>query len=128
MSGDLLRMAREDFEELSSTGGFEEDIIITNPLNLQTASFKNFHTKHHLAIDTDGNPYNSQSAHICVLRKELDNQSYIYINPKTNKIDFRGHRVTVKDSFELKTYVVNEFLPNETLGFIILILGDFKST
>jgi len=127
MSGDLLKAARNDYANISSSGGFEEDIEMISPNGGLTISFKNLHSKHHLRFDSDGNAINSMTAHVSVSRKLLDDLNYPYKNSK-GKPDFEGHIVNVSDSAEIKKYVVTEFLPSETFGVFVLILGNCKNT
>jgi len=125
MSGNLLKSARLDYKNITSFGGFEEDIEMITPDGSVSISFKNLHAKHHLKFDTEGNPINAMTAHVSVIRAFLDESNYPYKNSK-GKPDFEGHSVNVSDSVEVKNYTVTEFLPSETFGVFILILGNKK--
>ncbi len=40
-------------------------------------------------------------------------------------IDFRRHKVTMNDATRTGVYMVQSWIPNENLGIISLVLGDF---
>lgn len=123
MSGKLLKAARRDLRNFTSTGGFEEDIEMINPDGSVIINFKNLHTKHHLKFDSEGNTINSMTASITVLDSVLIELNYPYRNSK-GKVDFKGHKVNVSDSVSVRKYVVNEFIPSDTFGMYKLILGN----
>ena len=127
MSGKLLEAARKDALKFISSGGFEEDIILTHPSGLPVLNLKGLHSKHWIGFDSDGNQINSKNAHILISEEVLTLNGYITRNLRTNNIDLEKHRVTVKDSTLIeKEYVIQECYPSETFGLIVCILGDFK--
>lgn len=128
MSGKLLELARRDIAKIVQSGGFEEDIIISNPFTGQSIIVKGLHSKHWISYDTDGNPFNSKNAHISIPESVLNVQGFSTRNAKTQNVDMRMYQIAVKDSTGiLKTYVINECFPSETTGLIVCILGDLKN-
>lgn len=125
MAGSLLEQARKDAMNIINSGGFEEDITLTNPQGL-SLEIKGLHSKHWLAQDTDGNLVNGKNAHITISEQVLNSNNYKTRN-QTGNIDLRNHIVLVKDSTGIpKKYIINECFPSETFGLIVCILGDYK--
>jgi hypothetical protein len=125
MSGSLLTKARNDARKILK-GGFSEDITLTTPDDSLSIETKGLATKHHINFDTDGLAVNSKNAHIC-----LDESNLIELNDTTRnanqEIDLLNHKVSVKDSTNIvKNYVITETFPDETLGLIVCILGDYE--
>jgi hypothetical protein len=56
----------------------------------------------------------------------LTDQNYP-VRSSSGIVNLAGHKVTVADSTGASvTYVVREWMPDETIGLILMILGDFK--
>lgn len=126
MSGSIFELAKRDAKHFLQKGGFEENIVLTTPSGDKSLSLTGFATKHHINFDTDGLPVNGKNAHVTVDEKYLVDNGYPVRNAKS-EITLLKHKVSVPDSSGLvKNYVVKENFPDETLGLIVLILGDFK--
>jgi hypothetical protein len=126
MSGSLLLQARKDAHSIITSGGFEEDIVLTNTSGF-LVNIKGLHTKHWISYDTDGVPMNSKSAHICINEQELNALGYVTRDARTGNVNMQNHKVEVKDATGIvKTYIINETFPSETFGLIVCILGDLK--
>lgn len=125
MAGSLLQDAKIQSKNYITNGGFESDITITTPDDAMSLNTTGFATKHHINFDTDGAPINAKNAHICISEQVLSDAGYpVRVN---EEVYLAGHRVTVKDSSGIaKNYVIKENFPNETLGLIVCILGDFE--
>ena len=127
MSGNLLNKARRDSKKYVTKGGFQEDILLETTNGLTTLETKGFVSKHWINFDTDGSSVNSKNAHICLDEDELILGSYPIRN-SDNEVSLMNHRVTTKDSTGVeKKYVIKEWFPDETLGLIVCILGDYES-
>lgn len=121
---DLARRDTQDITENSDTG-FAVEITLTAPTG-EVAVINGLHTKHHLAIDTDGNQVHSKNAHISFSEYSLDGLDYPLRNSK-GEVDLTNHKVFVKDSTGLqKKYVIRERFPDETVGLIVCILAVLK--
>lgn len=127
MSGKILSAARKDFRKIASSGGFEEAMTLKNPDGSVFLIFKNLHVGHNMAFDTDGARLSSESISIGIDMLLLDSVGYPYINPKTLKPDFKGHKVEAPDyTGIIQKYVINEWYPNKTFGYMNCILGHSK--
>lgn len=125
MSGDILRAARLDSKAYVTQGGFEEDITLKTPNGLITVQTTGFASKHHISFDSDGTTVNAKNAHICVDEAALVALNYpVRVN---EEVALRNHRVSYPDnSGVVKHYIVKENFPDETLGLIVCVLGDFE--
>lgn len=127
MSGKLLEAARRDIAKITQSGGFEEDILISNPSNGFIIPIKGLHSKHWIGFDENGNQINSKNAHVSFMELSLTLNGVQTRNTKTGNVDLEGFRVSVKDSSGvLKNYIVIQSFPSETTGLIVCILGDYK--
>lgn len=92
----------------------------------ETASITGHHTKHHLQVDIGGLPVNGTNIHVTVSEKLLTDLNYPVRNANSEVALYR-HRVSAKDSTgTIRHYVVREQYPNETVGVIVLILGEYQ--
>lgn len=125
MPGALLLSARADAKKYITEGGFESDITITTPSGDITLETTGWAPKHHISFDTDGTPINAKNVHICLDEDKLiEGGIPVRIN---EEVFLKDYRITVKDSSGIdKKYVVKENFPDETLGLIVCILGDFE--
>lgn len=126
MSGNLFQLAKRDAKFFVSNGGFEEDIELVTPSKDKSLKLTGFATKHHINFDSDGNPINSKNVHICIDESVLVANGYPCRNAK-GEVFLKNHNVSFVDSSGIvKTYVVRENFPDETLGLIVCVLGDLK--
>lgn len=124
MSGDLLKKARRDARRFMK-GGFSEPIGLITPDGATRADTFGLASKHFINFDTDGLPVNSKNAHICLDESDLVEKGYSARN-LTGEISLINHKIEVKDSTGvIKNYVIQETFPDETLGLIVCILGDY---
>lgn len=126
MSGSILQRARLDAKRYVTSGGFEETMTLTPVVGLPL-TFTGYATKHWISLDSNGLPVNGKNAHVCVDESILIANNYPYRNAK-GEVMLKRHKVDVQDSTGIvKNYVVDEQYPDETLGLIVLILGDYKT-
>lgn len=120
----LLEMARQDLKDITSNlNDFSVPATFVAPGG-ETITINVLHTKHHLKIDTDGNPVNSKNAHISFSESNMIGYT---VRNVSGEVNLKGHRVTVKDSTGVdKQYMIRQWFPDETLGLIVCILGDFE--
>lgn len=127
MSGSILQAAKADAKKYITSGGFEQALTLSTPSGDMTLEITGLATKHHLSFDTDGLPTNAKNVHVCIDEQQLKDLGYPVRNAN-EEVFLRDHKVSFKDSSGvLKNYVVKENQPDETLGLIILILGDWAS-
>lgn len=105
--------------------GFGVEIKLIAPTG-EEADVAGLHTKHAQGFDPEtGRPVSSKNAHVSVTEIQLMEAYYPYRNQK-GEVKMRDHKVEVKDSTGLtKQYKVNDAMPDETLGVIVMILGDY---
>lgn len=126
MAGSLLERARKDALRFSSQGGFETSVTFTPPTG-DAVTADALAMKHHIGVDTDGQLMHSLNARITVSEKLLTDEGYTTRNGN-NEVSMRGHKVAWEDaSGESKTYKITENWPDESLGTITLILGDYAA-
>lgn len=121
----LLDDARALWQEKSSDlSDFGVVLSFTAPTE-ETATVNGLHTKHHQAFDFEGRRVNSKNAHVSVSEKLLTDLSYPVRDSK-GEVNLKGHLISCKDSTgETKNYVAREWYQNETLGVIVIVLGDY---
>ena len=127
MSGSIFQAMKADAKKIITAGGFEVDINLSTPSGDMTLQITGLASKHHLSFDSDGSTMSSKNAHCCVSEEALSAENYPVRNA-SQEIDLKKHKVSFKDSSGVvKTYMVKDHYPNETLGLITLILGDWHS-
>jgi hypothetical protein len=123
----LKDLARIDWKKITgSKSQWADDITLTSP-TLQTALITNLHTKHYLSVNELGVLVNGKNAHVSFSESQVTDANPLYVlrNAK-GEVHMAGHKVTVKDSTGLdKTYVIQQWHQNETLGVIVCILGAY---
>jgi len=121
----FLDQVKADIEQITGDAdGMTRSLFMQAPTG-ETATITGLHTKHHLSVDTDGNNVNGKNAHISFSEKYLTDLSYPVRN-SAGEVNLRDHKVTVLDSTGNDwTYSINEWYPDETIGLIVCILGDF---
>lgn len=130
----LLDQIKLDIEQITSNS--EEYAIsatFTNPAGTETATVNVIHSKHHLGVDTDGNRINVKNAHIAFAENNLSAAGLASmgtpytIRNAAQEVALTDHRVMVADSTGVvKNYIIRESYPDEMVGLIVCILGDFE--
>lgn len=127
----LIERAKQDAKTFTTnTNDFGVSITLTRPASVGvlevSATVTGYHTKHHTSWDPEsGEVIDGKRAHITVSEVELDGFSYPVRNAN-QEVAMIGHRVAVADSTGVaKNYIVRQTFPDETLGIIVMILGDF---
>lgn len=123
----LIDIINRDIRKITTNlNGFGVAIKVTTPDNVTSVDIVGLHTKHHLGIDTEGNQVNTKNAHIAISEQVLIDLAYPVRN-LSNEVDLKGHKIIVKDSTgSNRNYVIREWFPDETIGLIVCILGDYK--
>lgn len=123
----LMEQAQADTEAITGNlNDFAKVMTFVSPTPPgQTAIVNGLHTKHHLGLDTDGNEINAKDAHVDVSEKAFIDAGYT-VRDSNGEVNLKGHKVTVKDSTGIdKTYIISEWYQNESIGLIVIKLGDF---
>ena len=121
----LLDIAKADIQTITSnTAEFGISVTLTAP-NGVTVTVDAYHAKHHTTVSLEGKIVNGQMAHIAVSEALL--VSPYPVRNSEDEVDMVEHLVDVKDSTGVvKNYIIKEVFPDEAIGLIVLILGDFK--
>lgn len=101
----------------------------------ETETINGLHTRHFIAIEQrEGNfsqqygtlstRANTRNAHISFSELLLSETGYpVRID---NEVNLKGHKCKARDnSGLLRTYVIMEWYPDETIGLIVCILNDY---
>lgn len=125
----VFERAKNDYQRFSSDltlGG--TNITLTKPDGLTSVDIVGLATKHHIGIDTEGNLVNVKNVHISFAEQLVVDASFSIRN-SNDEVYLKGYRATYNDSRGTsKTYVIREWMPDETLGVILCILGDYKAS
>lgn len=124
--GSLIELAKRDAKRFVTSGGFEEPLTITTPDNMMSLTITGWATKHHISFDTDGNQVNTKNVHVTLNEDLLVSLGYPVRNSR-GEVSLLKHLISFADSSKvIKNYVVRENYPDEVLGLIVLILGDYN--
>jgi hypothetical protein len=123
---DLTAQAIADIAFITSnTNDFGVPVTFTaptSPLTIRTVGAQT--TKHHTDFDELGNVVNTKKASVSVSEIVLNAAGYP-VRTSAGLVDFNGHLVSWKDSNGTTfQYTVDEWLPDEKVGNIVLILGE----
>ena len=123
----LIETANQAIRRITTdTAGFGVAIQLIAP-DTTTLDTAGTHAKHHLSYDSEGNRVNYKNAHISVSEDEFIDSGYPY-RDSNNEVNLQGHRCIVKDSTRQDVeYAIREWYPDETIGLIVMILGDYAS-
>lgn len=96
----------------------------------QVANVYGIHTKHNQKEDRDtGMIVNAKNATSSISEAVILEANPIYpVRNDNGEVFMVGHKINVADSTGgIKNYVVEQNIPDETVGLITLVLGDYKS-
>lgn len=126
MNGRLFELVKKDAKRFINSQGYQVDIEMTTPDNTQTINISGWAVKHHVSFDSDGNQVNTKTVRATVDESVLSSLAYP-VRTLKGEIRLINHIVSFKDSSgELKSYIVRENFPDENLGIIVMLLGDYK--
>lgn len=124
----ILERAKADIERITGNQNeWGQPIVFIAPTG-ETVSVIGLVTKHHLGVDAELQKWvNTKNAHISVSEKYLTDLSYPLRNANGD-VDLKDHKVQVSDSTGA-TYTsrIDQWFPDETIGLITCILGDWSS-
>lgn len=118
----LLEQAKQDIQDITSNlDEFGVEMTFTAPTG-ETATIAGLHKKVRHPFDTEGNLVDTTTAVVSFSEALLTEQAYPV---RTNgKVDLQNHTIAVKDSTDTtKNYKVKSWYPDQTLGFIVVILA-----
>jgi hypothetical protein len=126
----ILDFARKDWKIiLGSKMDFSVDITITNPKTGETAQVVGLASKHWFKVDFEtGMIVNTRNAHINISEAELI-AAYFPTRNAAGEVNIKGCIIKVADSTGIeKEYVITQAHPDETVGVLVCLLGDYKPT
>lgn len=128
MIGKLLAQMRLDALKFVSSGGSEDDIIITSPDGAHTLAFTSWVSGRWQNFqDNNGLIVASASSHVNIHEDVLTAAAYPVRSLTTGKVKLEGHKIQAKDNNGVvRNYVIDKCLPNSTTGLIVCILGQAK--
>ena len=124
MSG-LIEKAKNDWQRFTSDpSGAGVELTFEAP-TAEIAVITGLATKHHIGLDTEGNPINTKNVHVSVSEQLLVDEGYpVRVD---GEVSMLNHKISYKDSTGiLKFYTIRETFPDETIGVITCILDDFE--
>ena len=126
MSGNLIKKARRDAKKYITKGGFQVDIVLESSNGIDKINITGWGTVHWHNFDTDGNSVNSKNAHVSIIEDDLKANNFNY--RKNKEVHLKGCKIIYKVDSEIeRKYEIIEWMPDESLGIIALILGDYDS-
>ncbi|KKQ06406.1 MAG: hypothetical protein US15_C0012G0004 [Candidatus Moranbacteria bacterium GW2011_GWF1_36_4] len=122
----ILERARIDTQSIiTNTADFSVAITLKNPSGTITAVVSGIASKHHISIDTQGNVVNARTAKVTFCEKQLTDLAYPVRT--SGEVTLIKHIIEYQDSTNVaKKYIIRETFPDETLGIIVCILGDYE--
>lgn len=121
----LSDQAIADWQKISSdTAGFGVSMTFRSAGGTHTATVSGLFTKHHLSVDGQGIAVNARHASVSIAEKLLTDAGYP--TRTYGRVTLKDHTVSVADSSGTTyTYTVQQWHPDEKLGCILIILGDY---
>ena len=117
--------ARSDFKDVINSEGVE--CTFTPSGSVDSLNIRGLFASHHNSINTDGVPINAKTTRLTIIEKDLTDHDYVTRNSK-GYVSMKDHKVSFIDaSGVLQYFIVNEVFPDNTLGVITLILGDYAN-
>lgn len=119
----IFERARTDSKRYSQ----EVSLTFFRTANVDEKTVKGLATRHHLGVDPDsGLTINSRNVHCTVSESLLTAQSYSTRNSKGD-VNLVNTFVKYADvTGVVRTYKINEVIPDDSLGLIVCILGQFQ--
>lgn len=118
-----LERARKAIERITgNTNGFAVELTFIAPTN-ETADIAGTFRKIKMKINEFGVlvPSNTTNASVTIAESALTAQDYP-TRKADGKCDFKGHKVTL----ESITYIIEQWMNDDTLGSVVCILGNYE--
>lgn len=126
-TGQLIQRAREAAQQILE-GAFSVELTIEPNTGEDPVTIQGFATRHRQVYDPDsGLPMNGKNCHCSFYEKTLNDLGYTTRNTKGDII-IKDWLVTWTDSIGERTYKIELPQPDETVGLIRCLLGDYATT
>jgi hypothetical protein len=122
-----MEQAQRDIERITQDlSGFGKAMVLIWP-DGQELPIIGLHTKHHMAIDPETNlQINVKNAHASFSETPITLAGMSVRNAQ-REVSLAGFKIRAVDSAGLVwTYVVTSWFPDESIGLIVCILGDYE--
>lgn len=124
----LIEQAKADIEQITSDPDeWAVRLRFTSRLTGISADVYGLHTKHHYGFNLDTQkPFNAKNAHCSTSEGPLTLLGYPVRN-SDREVQMKGDKVDATDiAGNTWTYVIDECVPDETVGLLLFILGDWE--
>jgi hypothetical protein len=125
--GRLLDLARRDTARIVSDPNGFTSVATFYPPEGDPVVMDVLHTKHHFGFDEEARKWaNTKNAHLSFAESLAVSLGYIIRNAQ-REVFLQKHKVVVADSTGQEwTYRIEQWFPDETVGLICCILGDWE--
>jgi hypothetical protein len=124
----LIEAAKRDIKAITTQ--LTEFAVNMTLIDLEGNEYavKGVYSKHHIKVDSEGNAMIGKNASFSISEYVLIDLDYPYRNDK-GEVYLKNHELIVKDSTGLeKHHVIDQWLPDETIGLIVCILKDLGTS
>lgn len=121
----LLENARRDIATITAnkTSGFAVDLFFTMP-TAETFTIQGLMSKHRITVDGEGREANGKNVHMSFAESAVVALGYS-IRDAAGLVHLKDWTVRFADSTGVEiTYLIREWWPSETVGFIVCLLAD----
>jgi len=125
----MQERARRDMRRFTAddSGFFAVSCVIKTPDVGTSIVVKGLHTRHWMGFDPDGVAVHTAIASLGVAEQQFIDGGFV-IRDSNDEVGMKGFLIDAPDSNgNIKNYVLREVFPDENLGLLILILGEYKS-
>lgn len=106
--------------------GFTKSLQFTAADGITMATIRGMSAVIHLGVDNQGEFVNTRKAHISFSESSLSDTGFP-VRDQNGTLIIKGNRVDVIDSTgEIEQYVIREIYPDEAVGLLVCMLGDFQ--
>ena len=106
--------------------GFTKSMQFTAADGITMATIRGMSAVIHLGVDNQGEFVNTRKAHISFSESSLSDTGFP-VRDQNGTLIIKGNRVDVIDSTgEIEQYVIREIYPDEAVGLLVCMLGDFQ--
>jgi len=123
----LIDRARIDMQNITgNTNDFAVPCVVKTPDGATTINVTGLHTRHWMSFDPDGVAVHTATASLAVSEKQFIDGGFA-VRDANGEVDMKGDLIDAPDANGVvQTYVLREVFPDEALGLLVLILGEYK--
>jgi hypothetical protein len=123
---DRARIDAQNF--IGNANDFGVACVLKTPDESVAIDVVGWHTKHHMSFDPDGVMVNTKTASLAIPEQQLIDAGFPNIRNADGDIALKGSLIDAPDSTGVvKKYVTHQIFPDEYLGLLVFILGDYKA-